>query len=300
MAAAIPGGGAGGGAPLAGGGVPPLPDGQADPALAEQEALFVKIQFWKQKLETGAIDQAAYAAALKVLQPPQVIPPTPSVAVLRAEDSTTTKNDIIDNTVKEWYGSVETGLKIESEAWNVFSLNGRDPNQRAEVENHRKASNLNVQLTSCFDKSGGKTLAWLAPKDKNDEHDVMKSYVANQAVLYYIADLAAISISWWLFSEPSDRKKRDEARIVTKNSLIKEQNDQAKITKLRTYMLNQQKKTGGIDDSEKVPCPTCGKKHLGVCWRQPEAPPRKKARTERAPKTRDTPKKTHSGKKKKP
>ena len=75
MAAAIPGGGAGGGAPLAGGGVPPLPNGQADPALAEQEALFVKIQFWKQKLDTGVIDQAAYEAALKVLQPVFILSP---------------------------------------------------------------------------------------------------------------------------------------------------------------------------------------------------------------------------------
>ena len=292
IAGGVPPGGNGGGAP---------PTQQ--PGLTSDQVLLERLKFWKGELTSGSIDQATYEMAIKSLLP-AANPITPPVAVLRTEDTLTTKNDIIDSTVKEWYGSVTTGLKISSEAWTVFTLNGKDKNQRDEVENHCKASNLNVRLTSCFVKSEGKTLAWLAPKDTDDENDVVKSYVANQAVLYYIADLAAITIAWWLFPklDNADQKNREVARATAKNSLIKEQNDQAMITKLRTYMLNQQKKSGGDEDSDRVPCPTCGKKHLGVCWkaaRAVAAPPAKKARTE-PPKSAVHHKVKRTGKKKPP
>lgn len=245
--------------------------------IQDEQEILEKIKFWKKQKDEGAIDDLIFAAAVARVNAIPVAPLTndvPKENVLRAEDATVTKANQIDDIVREWFGSAETKLFIGGEALRVFNLLGSCKAQRDLVEQHQKESNLNARITDMFKKSEGKPLTFLecAATASSDEKD--KNFIAKTAVLYYIADLASIIVSWWMCSteDGAGSRSRQKYAQLTMESLIKEQNDQAKIFRLKSLYEKTSSATTPdappkvkVPEEEKTTCTTCNKKHLGVC-----------------------------------
>lgn len=233
----------------------------------------IDIAFWVQAKSEGSAPADICDANIKrISESTQVLPATTVSATpqtLMLADEKIQHADQIESLIKEWYGDASKGLKIDGEAWNVFLLKGSNAEQRAEVEQHQLTSNVNARLTKMFTASQGKSLSILDIPLTADEGTKDLNYIAKNAVLEYMANLAAITIAWWMDAANTHAGEQARAghRIITKNAMIKDQNDHARITRLQGLFKKNVNKveTPKVADHLKTTFTTCGKKHLGTC-----------------------------------